>query len=108
MTGWRVLWDLRRRGVRLRVHDGRIQASGPLSPAERAAVVEHRDELLRLLDAEALADRFVDAIHAGADLPVLARAEREDSRRQLDEWEASRDETPSGCSRAVKSGGAPR
>ena len=94
MTGWRLLHDLRRRGVRLRestTAGSRPPAPSPMTIAMASA--EHRDELFRLLDGEEpCADRFVDAIRAGADLPVLATADREDLRRRLAEWESHRDE----------------
>jgi hypothetical protein len=50
MTAWRLFHDLRRRGIRLRVRDGRIQAAGALTPAERQAIVALKDGLLDLIE----------------------------------------------------------
>jgi hypothetical protein len=50
MTAWRLYWDLRARGIRLRVLRTRIQAAGALSPVDRQAIRERRDELMDLLE----------------------------------------------------------
>jgi len=89
MTGWRLYWDLRRRGVALRARDGRIQAQGAITPEERAAAQVHRAGLLDVLATVDLADRFIDAIRAGADLPPLASLTREECARRLAAWDAA-------------------
>ena len=86
-AAWDLLLDLRARGVRLRLDGGRIHIRGELEQDDREAIRAHRDDLSRLLDAEDLAHRFVDAIRAGADLPVLATADREDIRGRLAKWD---------------------
>jgi len=52
-----LLPDLQRRGVTIEAHDDkiRVRPKGSLTPAEQAAVREHKSELLRLL-SEAPAD----------------------------------------------------
>jgi hypothetical protein len=50
MTGWRLYWELRRWGVRLRSFEGRIQTADPHSADNRAAIRSHRDELVGLIE----------------------------------------------------------
>lgn len=89
MTGWRLYHDLRRRGVRFQARDSRllVEPAVLLMDADREALRTHRAEVLALVEAEEIANRYVDAIHVGADLPVLATARRAELRRLLDAWE---------------------
>src|SRR5215467_4429007 len=51
-----LLVDLQRRGVTIQAHDDklRVRPKGSLTPAEQAAVRDHKPELLRLLSQPAL------------------------------------------------------
>ena len=58
MDGIATLRTLRRRGYSATVEGGKLKLRGPAKPPEEleAAILEHRDELVRLVEEEIVVD----------------------------------------------------